>query len=213
MRRLPSVFPCRTRVEEACTANPPCQYPRRMARCRQRLAGLLPDPQAARRCLFLRHPVRPRTCGFDRPRWPARSAGLHRQRRPPPAKTTPTVPQDKLERFKIFCSFSEVFLPHGRAEARPARSPRGGTRFCASAKENNGWRSHYFSNRSTGQSLLVLACGQGVQFPVFLGGESRTTGKRGNPTHKPAATCSVSLVKRSSSSLTGRPQVNRLRMP
>ena len=32
-------------------------------------------------------------------------------------------------------NFPDVFLPQGRAEARPLRSPRGGTRFCASAVE------------------------------------------------------------------------------
>ena len=39
------------------------------------------------------------------------------------------------ERFKIYCGHSGVSLPQGRAEARPGRAPRGGTRFCASAAE------------------------------------------------------------------------------
>ena len=38
----------------------------------------------------------------------------------------------RQERLTIICRFSEVSLPHGRAEARPSRG--GGTRFCASAK-------------------------------------------------------------------------------
>ena len=62
-----------------------------------------------------------------------------------------------LERFQIVCSFPGVPLPQGRAEA--LRSPRGGTRFCASAAvelawRDNGSRPNHFWSRSGYRALV-----------------------------------------------------------
>ncbi len=46
-----------------------------------------------------------------------------------------TVP---LERFKIFCGFSEVFHPHGRAEARPSRALSTGRDALLRVRERKG---------------------------------------------------------------------------